>query len=105
MFPHERSLVKRMEGRPFALVGVDSVDEKEKLKETVRKRELTWRSFADEDGHISTDWNVEACPTLFLIDHKGVIRRRYDGDPGAKELDRAIDRLVEEAEKDGAPAA
>ena len=33
MYPHERSLVKRMANRPFALIGVNSDRDREKLKE------------------------------------------------------------------------
>ena len=32
MYPHERSLVKRLEGQPFALIGVNSDRDREALK-------------------------------------------------------------------------
>jgi peroxiredoxin len=106
MMPHERSLVKRMEGKPFVLLGVDSVDSREKLKATLKEKDLTWRNFADEDGHITAAWEVEAFPTIVLIDHKGVVRHHNLGAPREKDLDKAIDRLVEEAEKDaGRPSS
>ena len=38
MFPHERSLVKRLEGKPFALLGVNSDEDKDKLKEQNEKQ-------------------------------------------------------------------
>ncbi len=94
-----------MEGRPFVLLGVDSVDDRETLKETLREKDLSWRNFADEDHHLASAWGVEYYPTLFLIDQNGIVRNRFDGKPEAQELDRAIDRLVEVAEKDGSRAA
>ena len=32
MYPHERSLVKRLKDKPFALIGINSDEDKEKLR-------------------------------------------------------------------------
>ena len=46
MFPHERSLVAKMKDEPFALIGVNSDKNFEKLKQKEYKDEkITWRSF------------------------------------------------------------
>jgi hypothetical protein len=102
MYPHERSLVKKMEGKPFALVGVNSDIDREKLKDVLKMEEITWRSFWNgpkgTSGPISSTWNVHGWPTLFVIDAKGVIRHKWLGSPGDKILDEAIEKLVSEAE-------
>src|SRR5262245_21707664 len=100
MFPHERSLVKRLESKPFALLGINSDKDKEKLQKANEKAEITWRSWWDESttGPIATKWNIHGWPTLYLIDHKGVIRHKYLGNPGDEVLDKEIDVLVAEAE-------
>lgn len=102
MYPHERSLVKRLEGKPFALVGVNSDKDLKALKPILEKEQITWRSFWNGEkgtaGPISAEWKISGWPTLYLIDHKGVIRHRFLGSPGEKALDAAIERLVEEAE-------
>ena len=99
MYPHERSLVKQYAGRPFTLIGVNSDSDLEKIRDVVKRKNLTWRSFWNGPegtrGPISTQWNVEGWPTIYLIDHKGVIRFRY---VRGKALDAAIDKLVKEAE-------
>ena len=104
MFPHERSLVKKMENKPFALIGVNSDTDREKLKDVLKKESITWRSFWNgsegTNGPISTKWNVSGWPTLFVIDHKGVIRQKWLGDPGEKIIDDLLDKLVKEAESD-----
>jgi peroxiredoxin len=100
MFPHERSLVQRMQDKPFVLLGVDSEDDRPTLRKTLDEKDLTWRNFSDEDQHIMSQWGVEGCPTIVLIDAHGVVRKRYEGNPGEKVLDREIDRLVEEASKE-----
>jgi hypothetical protein len=104
MLPHERSLVKRLADRPFALIGVNGDDNDADLKEKNEKQEVTWRSFknkrADEVKAIADEWNVQGWPTLYLVDHKGVIRRKWLGSPGDEVLDKEIDTLVAAAEKD-----
>ena len=102
MYPHERSLVKKMENKPFALIGVNSDQDREALKEVLKTEEITWRSFWNgkegTGGPISTKWNVSGWPTLYVLDHKGVIRHKWLGSPGDKVMDEAIERLVKEAE-------
>jgi hypothetical protein len=102
MLPHERSLVKRLEGRPFALVGVNS-DGPEELKKARTDNPIAWPSFKDRAAGkqaVSDVWKVHAWPTLYLIDHRGVIRKRWLGGPSAEVLDREIDKLVEAARAD-----
>jgi hypothetical protein len=98
MYPHERSLVKRLEGKPFALIGINS-DPKSRLRQTLKKEKMTWRSWwdgGDTSGPIATKWNVHGWPTIYVLDHKGVIRFRG---PREKELDKAVDQLLNELEK------
>lgn len=103
MYPHERSLVKKMENKPFALIGVNSDPDREALKEVLKKENITWRSFwkgkEGTSGPISTTWNVQGWPTLYVLDHKGVIRHKWLGSPGDKVMDEAIEKLVKEAEE------
>ena len=100
MYPHERSLVKRLEGKPFVILGVNS-DPKDRLKQVVKKEQMTWRSWwdgGDTSGPIATKLNVRGWPTLYLVDHKGVIRNKWVGSPGDQVMDQAVDALVKEAQ-------
>jgi peroxiredoxin len=100
MYPHERSLVKKMEGKPFVLVGVNSDMDKKALKEAMEKEQITWRSFWDQNtgGPIASSWNIHGWPTLYVIDDKGVIRHKWVGSPGEKVMDDSIEKLVTAAE-------
>ena len=101
MLPHERSLVKRLEGKPFVLLGVDVNDDRDFVKRQMARDIVTWRSWWDEEGTIAKRWGVRYFPGIFLIDAKGVLRKQYTkGAPSPDELDAAIDRLVAEAEKE-----
>jgi peroxiredoxin len=103
MIPHERSLVKRLEGKAFVLLGVNSDPDPEQLTSQLREHRVTWRSFKNKrvsDKNIDVDWLITSWPTLFLIDHHGIIRKKWEGSPDPKELDQAIDKLVSVAEKE-----
>jgi len=95
-----------LESKPFALIGVNTNGYAvEKLKEVMDKEKLNWRSFAEKRGEegmgqISTTFNLQGTPTLFVLDHKGVIRYRWLGSPGEGKIDSAIETLVKEAEKE-----
>lgn len=99
MFPHERSLVKRLENEPFALIGVNSDQDLKAAKKMNENQGITWRSFYDKttSGPISTAWNVHSWPTIYVIDHKGVIR--YKNVRGEK-MDEAVDSLLKEMKKE-----
>lgn len=96
MYPHERSLVQKMEGRPFSIIGVNSDEDREALKKVIQKESLAWRSFWDRStgGPIATSWNINGWPTVYVLDHQGVIRSINPAD-----LDKTIEELVVEAEK------
>jgi hypothetical protein len=100
MYPHERSLVEEMKDKPFALVGVNSDADKEKLKPRLVEEKITWRSFWNGQqgtgGPISKAWNVSGWPTVYVIDHEGVIRHKSHGGP---DMDKTIKSCVEAAEK------
>jgi hypothetical protein len=101
MVPHERSLVNRLAGRPFVLLGVNEDYTPDGLKRVQEKNDIPWRSWFD--GHrspIAAKYRVEYYPTLYLIDHVGVIRKTYVGPPPKAELDLDVEQLIEEAEAD-----
>jgi hypothetical protein len=97
MIPHERSLVKRLEGKPFVLVSI-SVDEKrETVAQFLKKEPMPWTHWYNgPDGKIIADLNVWSYPTIYVLDAKGVIRYK---DVRGQFLDQAVDTLLKEIEK------
>ena len=96
MFPHERSLVKRLDGKPFALIGINSDKDRNDLKKAMEKEQITWRSFFDggsTSGPIASKWNVMGWPTIYVIDSKGIIRYKNVRE-GA--MDTAVNTLLKE---------
>jgi hypothetical protein len=80
MYPHERSLVKKLAGKPFVLIGVNSDKDLDKLKPSLEKNNISWRSFWNGPkgtrGPISAAWDVMGWPTIYILDENGVIRDR-----------------------------
>src|SRR5258708_22389813 len=97
MYEHERSLVKRLEGKPFALIGVNSDKNRTELKQVLKVEKITWRSFwngaGGTSGPISKQWNVSSWPSIWIIDAKGVIRNRGARGPA---MDKVVDELLAE---------
>lgn len=112
--PHQRSLVKRLEGKPFVILGINSDRDRQELKKVIETNQITWRSWWDgggTKGPIASTWNIKAWPSLYLLDQKGVIRYMGDdlrgitievGEIGTSRqvdlLDKAVDALLKEFE-------
>ena len=104
MIPHERSLVEKMQGRPFVLLGVNADETRGDLRDTVQEKDINWRIWWDGDGKIQFAYGVEGWPTIYLLDGKGVVREMFDYAPPRDKLDEAVERLVREEEGNGATA-
>ncbi len=96
MIPHERSLVEELKNKPFALIGINT-DGKEKYAEGQKQEPVIWRSFDDGNpgGPICSAWNIEGFPSIFVLDHQGVIRYV---DVRGDDLEAAVKELVAAAE-------
>ena len=95
MYPHERSLVEELKDEPFALLGINS-DPLEKAQSAKSEKNLSWRSWWDGGntrGPIATKWGISGWPTIYVVDHKGVIR--YQGTRG-EEMTRVVKFLLAE---------
>jgi hypothetical protein len=93
-----------MQGKPFALIGVNiNCHDPRTLKGVMDRERLPFRSFTDKaDGEglgvIGSAWNLFGTPTVFVLDHRGVIRYRRVGIPDKKALDGVLKKLIREAE-------
>ncbi|WP_406694981.1 TlpA disulfide reductase family protein [Singulisphaera sp. Ch08] len=101
MYPQERELIARSEGKPFVLLSVNSDSEVETLKSSIDSGKVTWRCWWDGgmEGPITSRWGISSFPSIFVLDKAGIIRFR---DVRGDELDQAVALLLAEAsaEKD-----
>jgi hypothetical protein len=96
MYAHERSLVEKYADKPFAIVGINSDRDRDKLKERMAEEGITWKSFFDGGGTrgpIASAWNVSGWPTIYVLDAEGRIRFK---DVRGEEMDAAIEELMGE---------
>jgi len=103
MVPHEKALVERLRDRPFALLGINSDADREKLKSVQAENGITWRSWWDggrAGGPIATRWDVHAWPTIIVLDANGVIRFKA---PRVLRAPRLLDEAVESLLKEMMP--
>jgi thiol-disulfide isomerase/thioredoxin len=111
MYSHAHSLVKRLERKPFALLGINSDKDKEKLRQRINNENINWRSWWDgggEHGPIAAEYNIPGWPTMYILDHDGVIRHKFLGPPDDElfDIDKVIDELTTTATAiEGAPSS
>ena len=91
--------MKRLAGKPFTLLGINSDADREALKTTNKKQQITWRSWWDEGskfGPIQTKWQVDQRPVVYILDAKGVIRYKSMVSVDGDDLGEVVDSLLEE---------
>lgn len=96
MYAHERSLVEKYADKPFAIVGINSDRDRDKLKERMAEEGITWKSFFDGGGTrgpIASAWNVSGWPTIYVLDAEGRIRFK---DVRGEAMDAALEELMGE---------
>jgi thiol-disulfide isomerase/thioredoxin len=77
--PHERELVERLKGQPFALLGVECEPDKDTARAVMARERMTWPNWFDGapgEGPIARRYHIRGYPSVFFIDAKGVIRAR-----------------------------
>jgi thiol-disulfide isomerase/thioredoxin len=95
MIPHERDMVKKLEGKPFAFVSLSVDDKKETLTKFLDKEKMPWTHWwnGGAKGGAAEKYKVRFFPTIYVLDSKGVIRFKHlRGD----DLEKAIETLVAE---------
>lgn len=105
MIPHERKMVDKLKGKPFELISVSVDEKKDTLTKFVEKEPMPWTHWWDngEENPLVKTLRVKAFPTLYLIDAKGVIRKKWigvpDGDPDSPAVENAVEELLKDAGK------
>ena len=100
--PHELALIKRFQGKPFALLGVTLDHNESIMRSTISDRGITWRNWrAGRDDKIMTRYGIQAIPLVLVIDPDGIIRLKNAG--YEMRFDQTIDDLVQAASKRQVP--
>jgi hypothetical protein len=100
--PHEKALVERFGKDGFAILGINTDEDKEMYLKKKAEHGLTWRSVFNgtTESGIPNTWGVMGYPTTYLLDHKGVIRAR---NLRRERVDPMVETLLKEmADENGA---
>ena len=101
MIPHERELMEKYTGKPFTILGINVDFTLADFKKTMKKEKITWPTIYDgspDVSKIAKKWRVRSYPTIYLIDHKGVIRNKH---VIPFQLESAVSELVAKAVEEG----
>jgi peroxiredoxin len=95
MLPGERELALRLKDEPFAMVGIDTDEDKVRFKQLAAEQGVTWKVSwqGSRRGALPLEWGVQSYPTTYVLDAKGVIRYAYKE---ATPLATAVDALLAE---------
>lgn len=103
MIPHEKMLAERLSlaKKPFVILGISADHQLSDLTTFERDRNIQWRNLLAGPKTIPDAYQVEALPTIVLIDHEGMVRYRFvgGGSATAKEVEAAVELLLTKAEK------
>lgn len=85
------------------MIGVNCFhDDPAKLKKVMRREEIPWRTFAAK-GEIAEQWNNPGTPMFYVIDPKGMIRRKWADAPGHETIDAVLNKMIREAKTGTTP--
>ncbi len=96
--PRERELVKRLAGKPFAMLGVNRDRDIPGEKKVMKDEGITWPNWNDGEpgeGPIVKKYHVQGYPTVFVIDAQGKIRHK---NAVGSTLDKLVEDMLKEME-------
>ena len=94
MYPEERELTEKLAGKPFAILGVNC-DSQDTLRQILEDKRVTWRCWSDgKGGPISQNWQLSGYPLMFVVDHDGVIRHKFEGQTAPGVLKETVEQLM-----------
>ena len=100
MIPHHTELTERLKGKPFAMLSVSCDRDQETLETFLEETPMPWDHWwVSPESEFKKTLNIASYPTIYVLDHKGVIRYKNIRD---EELEEAIETLLDEAEKSDA---
>ena len=85
-YPYQRFMLELFKNKPVTILGVNSDDKIETIREAKEREGLEYRVWWDGHGEeptkgpIATAWDVTGWPTIYILDELGVIRfveKRY----------------------------
>ena len=88
---------RKYAARGYEMIAVAVRDHPNRVADFTQRQALPFKVALDDTGAISRQFgNIHITPTTFLIDKKGRVLRRYEGEPEWKEFDRLVEQALAE---------
>jgi thiol-disulfide isomerase/thioredoxin len=90
--PNVKAAYKKYHDKGFEIVSISGDHKLADLQKIVKRENIPWAQYYDKDGPVSymAEYNIEAIPTMWLLDKNGVI-----SDTDAREdLEEKIEKLL-----------
>ncbi len=82
--PYKEKLFKKMQGKPFQMLGVLFKDNPRNLKPYYEKQKVSPPTLIDPDNSMGKLFGITGVPETFIIDKEGILREKI---VGAREWD------------------
>ncbi len=77
---YEHPFLNQLAAQGIVIVGVDYKDEPDKAKQWLADKGNPYRAVVDDrDGRFGLDLGVTGAPETYVVDHRGIVRFRYQG--------------------------
>ena len=77
--PQKALLKKKMEGKPFQMLGMLFRDDPDNLPEYFKKHNVTIPTLISPDNNASKKFGITGVPETFIIDKDGIVREKLVG--------------------------
>ena len=98
----EHTYLDKLAGQGVIIVGIDYKDEPEKARRWIAEKGNPYRwSVQDREGTLGLDLGVTGAPETYVIDARGVVRMRHQGDLNERVWAQTIAPLLEQLRREG----
>ncbi len=91
--PKLKKTFQEYKDQKFQIIGISLDRSKQPLVDYIKKEELGWIHYWDEDRKVKTEFGIQGIPTAFLIDGEGTIRK---ASLAGFDVETAVAELVKE---------
>jgi len=97
----EHGYLDQLAQQGVIIVGVDYKDEPEKARQWLQEKGNPYRWVVDDrEGNLGLDLGVTGAPETYVIDAKGVVRLRYQGDLNDRVWTETFKPLLEKLQRE-----
>lgn len=77
--PHKEALIKKMQGKPFQMLGILFRDDPENLEDYYKTQEVSAPTLISPDNEAAKVFGITGVPETFIIDKDGIVRDKIVG--------------------------